>query len=205
MSSINEDYVRIFDTTCRDGEQSPGATMTRFEKLRVVKQLEELGVDVIEAGFPAASPGEVAAVQEISSTVSSCEVAALCRTRQTDIESAWSAVRHALKPRLHVFIATSDIHLEHKLQMTKSEVLKQIQFGVSLCKSFTERVEFSAEDATRSDVGFLKEAMACAIENGATVLNVPDTVGYATPVEYGSLISEIVSLCKNNQAIVSCH
>ena len=205
MSNIEGDYVRIFDTTCRDGEQSPGATMTRAEKLRIVKELEILGVDVIEAGFPAASPGEVQAVREISAAVSNCEVAALCRTREGDIEAAWSAVKDAAKPRLHVFIATSDIHLEYKLKMTKAEVLKQIEFGVKACRSFTTTVEFSAEDATRSEPEFLKEAMNCALDNGATILNVPDTVGYITPVEYSKIISSIVGLTEGTDVIVSSH
>ncbi|MED5464581.1 MAG: 2-isopropylmalate synthase [Myxococcota bacterium] len=205
MSGVEGDYVRIFDTTCRDGEQSPGATMTRAEKLRIVKALEGLGVDVIEAGFPAASPGEVSAVREISATVETCEVAALCRTREGDIDAAWSAVKDAVKPRLHVFIATSDIHLEHKLKMTRDEVLAQIAQGVSACRSLTSRVEFSAEDATRSEAGFLREAMACAVEHGATILNVPDTVGYTTPVEYGKIISSIVELTEGTDAIVACH
>jgi 2-isopropylmalate synthase len=203
-STTDSDFVRIFDTTLRDGEQSPGATMTLDEKLRIAKVLEALRVDAIEAGFPAASPGEVASVRAIASVVKNAEVVALCRTRQEDIDAAWSAIGEAAKPRLHVFIATSDLHLEHKLRMTREEVLAEIARGVAACRSLCDSVEFSAEDATRTDMGFLREAMACALEHGATVLNVPDTVGYALPDEYGRRIGEIVALA-GDKAIVSAH
>jgi len=219
--TTKDNRVVIFDTTLRDGEQSPGATMTQPEKLRIVRELEALGVDIVEAGFPAASPGEVRAVAEIADTVSRCQVAALCRTRDRDIEAAWRGVGGAAKPRLHIFIATSAIHLQHKLKMSQAEVLEQIRSGVSACSALTPNVEFSAEDATRSDIGFLREAFAAAIENGATTLNVPDTVGYTMPAEYERIIGEIVGLAdranaarndavdrddrRKNRVVVSCH
>ena len=199
------DFVRIFDTTLRDGEQSPGATMTRSEKLRVAKLLDEMGVDVIEAGFPAASPGELESVQALAATVKNAHVAALCRTREEDIRAAWEGVKDAANPRIHVFIATSDIHLAHKLRMTREEVLEQIKFGVTLSKSLCADVEFSAEDATRSDLDFLEEAMKMAVECGANVLNVPDTVGYTMPLEYAEIIRRIVKVTEGTDAIVSTH
>lgn len=201
---MSNDFVRIFDTTLRDGEQSPGATMTLGEKLRIAKVLESLGVDAIEAGFPAASAGEIQAVQAISSVVSNAEVVALCRTRSGDIEAAWTAIKDAAKPRLHVFIATSELHLKHKLRMTEEEVMAEIQRGVTACRELCSSVEFSAEDASRTDIGFLREAMSCAVEAGATILNVPDTVGYAMPAEYGEMIAEIVAIAGGN-ALVSAH
>lgn len=199
-----DDWVRIFDTTLRDGEQSPGATMTGDEKLRMARKLDSMGVDVIEAGFPAASPGELAAVRRIASVVQRAEVAALCRTREGDIRAAWEGVKDAVKPRIHVFIATSDIHLEHKLKMTREQVLEQIRFGVTLSRELCERVEFSAEDATRSDLSFLCEAFAVAVECGATVVNAPDTVGYTMPHEYDTIIRAVVATV-GPDVVVSAH
>ncbi|MGM0577810.1 MAG: 2-isopropylmalate synthase [Myxococcota bacterium] len=200
------DIVRIFDTTLRDGEQSPGATMTRDEKLRIARQLDALGVDVIEAGFPVASQGEREAVRRIASVVERAEVAGLCRTREGDIDAAWDALKDAANPRLHVFIATSDIHLEHKLRMSREEVLEEIRRGVSACAARTPNVEFSAEDATRSDLAFLKEAFACAVESGATVLNIPDTVGYTMPVEYHRIVTAVREMLGDrDDVIISTH
>jgi 2-isopropylmalate synthase len=199
------DIVRIFDTTLRDGEQSPGCTMTREEKLLIAKQLDGMGVDVIEAGFPVASLGEREAVRQIASVVKRAEVAGLCRTRPGDIQAAWEALKDAVRPRLHVFIATSDIHLQHKLRMTRAEVLEQIRMGVSACAELAPVVEFSAEDATRTDIGFLREAMACAIESGAKVLNVPDTVGYTMPVEYHRIVTSILEVIAGRDVIISTH
>jgi len=201
---MTHEYVRIFDTTLRDGEQSPGATMTLEEKLRIARKLEELGVDVIEAGFPVASLGELDAVRQIASVLSNTEVAALCRTRDKDIEAAWQGVREANHPRLHIFIATSELHMQHKLKMTRAQVLQEIQRGVSHCRSLCASVEFSAEDATRSDIGFLREAVAAAIESGASTLNIPDTVGYTTPDEYKRIIAEIVKVA-GPDVVVSAH
>jgi 2-isopropylmalate synthase len=199
-----EDYVRIFDTTLRDGEQSPGATMTADEKLRIARKLDAMRVDVVEAGFPAASPGELRSVQRVAEALEYSEVAALCRTREGDIRAAWEAVSVGKKPRIHVFIATSDLHMEHKLGMTRQQVLEQIRAGVSLASSLCERVEFSAEDATRSDVGFLQEAFALAVECGATVLNIPDTVGYTMPSEYFNIVTKVREAV-GDRAIISTH
>ncbi|MDB4990213.1 MAG: 2-isopropylmalate synthase [Myxococcaceae bacterium] len=198
-------HVKIFDTTLRDGEQSPGATMTMDEKLRIAKKLEQLGVDVIEAGFPAASPGEIESVRRIGQEVRSCEIAGLCRTREGDIQAAWKALSEAAKPRLHTFIATSKLHMEHKLRLSEREVLEEIRRGVAACRSLTPNVEFSAEDSTRSDLGFLKEACAAAIEAGASVLNLPDTVGYTTPDEYKTIVAAILELIGERDVIISTH
>src|SRR5262245_55014032 len=200
-----DNHVRIFDTTLRDGEQSPGATMTLEEKLRIARNLEALGVDVIEAGFPAASPGELQSVREIAAVVNEPEIAGLCRTREPDVEAAWKAVSGAKKPRLHVFIATSKLHMEHKLKLSPAQVLEEVRRGVKQCASLTKSVEFSAEDATRTDIAFLKEVFACAIENGATTLNIPDTVGYTMPTEYTRIVQEIMGVVGDRQVIVSTH
>ena len=198
------DWVRIFDTTLRDGEQSPGATMTPDEKIRLARKLDGMGVDVIEAGFPAASVGELSSVQQVCAVVQHAKVAALCRTRTGDIRAAWDAIKDAKHPRLHVFIATSDIHLEHKLQMTREQVLEEIRRGVSYCRELCADVEFSAEDATRSDLDFLVTALKVAVECGATTLNVPDTVGYTLPHEYEHTIRTIVNAV-GPDIIVSSH
>jgi 2-isopropylmalate synthase len=200
-----EDYVRIFDTTLRDGEQSPGATMTLEEKLRIARKLEDLGVDVIEAGFPAASLGELESVRQIAMSVTKCEVAALCRTREQDIEASWKAISEAAKPRIHTFIATSKLHMEHKLKMAPDQVLAEIARGVKSCAARGAIVEFSAEDATRSELSFLKEAFACAIEAGATVLNIPDTVGYTMPQEYSLIVGEVMKVVAGRPVILSTH
>ncbi len=189
---MTDNHVRIFDTTLRDGEQSPGATMTLDEKLLIAKKLEDMGVDIIEAGFPAASPGELESVHEIASIIDDSEVAGLCRTREPDIEAGWKAVGAAKQPRLHVFIATSKLHMESKLKMAPDQVLEEVRRGVAQCASLCKSVEFSAEDATRTELSFLKEVFACAIENGARVLNIPDTVGYTMPQEYTRMVTEIM-------------
>jgi 2-isopropylmalate synthase len=204
-NNTQNEHVRIFDTTLRDGEQSPGATMTLEEKLRIARALEQLGVDVIEAGFPAASPGEIESVRRIGEEVRGCEIAGLCRTREGDIKAAWQALSHAANPRLHTFIATSKLHMEHKLRMSERDVLEEIRRGVSACRSLTPNVEFSAEDSTRSDLGFLKEACAVAIEAGASVLNLPDTVGYTTPDEYKTIVAAILEVIGERPVIISTH
>ena len=190
-----QDTVLIFDTTLRDGEQSPGATLYKHEKLEIAKQLARLGVDIIEAGFPAASPGDLEAVAEIARTVGTPDgpvIAGLARANRDDIAKAWEAVRHAAKPRIHTFIATSDIHMEHKLRMTREEVVQTVREMVAFARSLCEDVEFSPEDAGRSDPRFLYEVLAAALESGATTLNIPDTVGYTTPWEFGELIRLII-------------
>ena len=183
----NPAIVKIFDTTLRDGEQSPGATMTLEEKLQVAEQLMRLNVDIIEAGFPASSPGDLLAVKEIARRVHGVAVAALARACVSDIDAAWEGVRDAEQPVIHVFLATSDIHLRHKLGMSKEEALHEVQTMVAYARNLCPVVEFSAEDATRSDWDYLSRVLEAAIKAGATTVNVPDTVGYAMPHEYGAL------------------
>ncbi len=199
-------HITIFDTTLRDGEQSPGYSMNRSEKLRLALQLELLGADVIEAGFPIASEGDYQTVREIGKTVKQSRVAALCRTRKEDLERAVSALEFAAKPRVHTFIATSDIHMKHKLQMTREEVLESAVKAVEYAKSHCDDVEFSAEDASRSDPTFLTDIFTAVIEAGATTINVPDTVGYALPWEYGELIRTLHEKIPNiDKAVISVH
>jgi 2-isopropylmalate synthase len=180
--------IRIFDTTLRDGEQSPGCSMNLKEKLALARQLERLGVDVIEAGFPIASDGDFEAVSAIAHELEQTIVCGLARTGELDVERAGRAVEAAKKPRIHTFIATSDIHLEHKLRMSREQVLAEVDRAVRQARGFVDDVEFSAEDATRSDRDYLVEVFGAAIAAGASTLNVPDTVGYTTPREYGALI-----------------
>ena len=183
--------IKIFDTTLRDGEQSPGCSMNLSEKIRLARRLQTLGVDIIEAGFPIASDGDFAAVKAVAAECREATVAALCRTTEQDILRAWEAVGGAARPRLHTFVATSDIHLEHKLKKSRAEVLKMTRDAVRLARTFTEDVEFSAEDATRSDLNYLCEVFAAAVEEGARTLNVPDTVGYTTPTEFRGIIEAV--------------
>jgi 2-isopropylmalate synthase len=179
--------IRIFDTTLRDGEQSPGATMTTEEKIQVAEQLVRLNVDIIEAGFPAASPGDLAAVKEIARRTHGVAIAGLARANISDIDAAWEAVREADQPVIHVFIATSDIHLKHKLKLDREQVLQQVTSMVAYARNLCPTIEFSAEDATRSDRDYLCRVFEAAIQSGATTINIPDTVGYATPQEYEAL------------------
>ncbi|GBD17147.1 2-isopropylmalate synthase [bacterium HR26] len=181
----------IFDTTLRDGEQSPGATMTEDEKVEVARQLAKLGVDIIEAGFPAASPGDLAAVKRISQEIKGVTICGLARANFADIDAAWEGVREAEQPRIHTFIATSPIHMEYKLRKTPDEVVEAARAAVRRARSYVSDVEFSAEDATRSDRDFLCRIFAAAIEEGATTINIPDTVGYATPQEFAELVRYI--------------
>jgi 2-isopropylmalate synthase len=181
------DTVRIFDTTLRDGEQAPGFSMNTGEKLRLARQLEKLGVDVIEAGFPIASKGDFEAVRAVAGEIRDSAVAGLARAKREDIEAALGALESAARPRVHVFLATSDLHLKYKLRITREEALESIGTMVAFARSRCPEIEFSAEDASRSDPEFLAQAFSIAADAGATVLNVPDTVGYATPEEYGAL------------------
>jgi len=183
--------VRIFDTTLRDGEQSPGCSMTSDEKLRLAHQLDRLGVDVIEAGFPISSDGDFQAVRTVAREVRRPVIAALARCCRDDVEQAWRALEAAAHPRIHTFLATSDIHLQHKLKISRQQCFEQARDAVRLAKSFCEDVEFSPEDATRSDLDFLCEVLAAVIEAGATTVNIPDTVGYAVPSEFAELIQTI--------------
>lgn len=200
--------IRIFDTTLRDGEQSPGCSMNLTEKIEMARQLEKLGVDVIEAGFAIASPMDHKSVQTIAAAVSNCTVASLARCTKGDIDAAWDAVKEAKHPRIHVFLATSDIHMEYKLKMTREQVLERISSMVAYAKSFCDDIEFSAEDASRSDPAFLAQCYTNAVAAGATTLNVPDTVGYSTPQEMAELITylkEHVEGIENTDISVHCH
>ena len=181
------DVIRIFDTTLRDGEQSPGATMTTEEKIQVAEQLVRLNVDIIEAGFPAASPGDLIAVKEIARRTRGVAIAGLARANTGDIDAAWEGIREADRPVIHVFIATSDIHLKHKLKLNKEEALHQVKRMVAYARNLSPTVEFSAEDATRSEWDYLCRVCEAAIGAGATTINIPDTVGYTLPHEYETL------------------
>ena len=206
MTQDKKDKVFIFDTTLRDGEQSPGATMNVLEKLEVARQLAKLGVDIIEAGFPYSSPGDFEAVKLISKEVRGPVICGLARARKEDIDKAAEALEGAKKKRIHTFIATSDIHMEHKLKMPRDKVLKTAVEMVSYAKSFTDNIEFSPEDAGRSDPKFLYEILQATIEAGATIVNIPDTVGYTVPSEFGALIKGIKENVPNiNKAIISVH
>jgi 2-isopropylmalate synthase len=201
--------VRIFDTTLRDGEQAPGCSMSRDEKVGVARQLVRLGVDIIEAGFPASSPGErdgVSAIARAVGTPTGPVICGLARAVEQDIDVCADAVCQARRHRIHTFLATSDIHLARKLRLTRGEVLRRVTAAVGYARARSADVEFSAEDATRSDVSFLCEVLEAAREAGATTLNVPDTVGYATPDEYGALIERVCALASGDPAVtVSAH
>jgi 2-isopropylmalate synthase len=186
-----QNRVSIFDTTLRDGEQSPGCSMNLTEKVQMAKKLQDLGVDIIEAGFPIASEGDFAAVRAVAAQCRNIKVAALCRTSDQDVDRAADALKYAAHPRIHTFCATSDIHLEHKLKKTRAEVIEMTRAAVSRARNYAEDVEFSAEDATRSDIDYLCEVLDAAVDAGASVLNVPDTVGYTTPMEYMHLVQQV--------------
>jgi 2-isopropylmalate synthase len=202
------EVVKIFDTTLRDGEQSPGATMNVAEKVRIAQQLEKLNVDVIEAGFPISSEGDFEAVKAISRTIRRSEVAALARANPQDIDRAWEAVKGAKFPQLHTFISTSDIHLKHQLKKSKEEVIRIAVRSVERAKRYTPNVEFSAMDATRSNIDFLSAVLEAAIRAGATTINIPDTVGYAIPSEFGELIRTLRQKVRGIEKVtlsVHCH
>jgi 2-isopropylmalate synthase len=198
--------VKIFDTTLRDGEQSPGCSMNQQEKLRLAQQLDRLGVDVIEAGFPIASDGDFESVRAIAQTVRRPIIAGLARACRPDIERAWEALQRAAHPRIHVFLATSDIHLQYKLRMTRDQCVAQAREAIQLAKSFCDDVEFSPEDATRTDPDFLCRVLDTVVEAGATTLNIPDTVGYTVPAEFGELIAMIRRCVKGIENVtISAH
>jgi 2-isopropylmalate synthase len=188
---MNSERLRIFDTTLRDGEQSPGCSMNLSEKVRLARKLESLGVDIIEAGFPIASDGDFAAVKAVAAECRDTTIAALCRTSEQDVRRAAEALRGAARPRIHTFVATSDIHLEYKLKKSRSEVIDMTASAVRLARTYADEVEFSAEDATRSDVDYLCEVFGVAVDEGATILNVPDTVGYTLPNEFTHLVKTV--------------
>ena len=198
------DQVRIFDTTLRDGEQSPGISLDVGEKLEIAEQLARLGVDVIEAGFPIASQGDFEAVEAIAKAVQGPVITALSRTGFKDVDRAWEAVQHAAHPRIHVFIATSPIHMKKKLRMTEDQVKAEAAAGVARSASYTSDVEFSPEDGSRSDIDFMCEVLQLAVDNGATTLNIPDTVGYGVPEEYGKLIKYVIDHV-DGEYVVSTH
>ncbi|MBU3949652.1 MAG: 2-isopropylmalate synthase [Proteobacteria bacterium] len=198
--------IYIFDTTLRDGEQSPGASMNTAEKLRVATQLEKLGVDIMEVGFPATSEGDFEAVSAISGKVRNAQIAALARANIPDIDRAWEAIKDAAYPRIHTVIATSDLHLKYKLNMTREEVIQRSVEAVKHAKKFTDNIEFSAEDGSRSDRDYLCKVFEAAIEAGASTINLPDTVGYAIPEEFAELIKYVRAHTPNiHKAILSVH
>ena len=201
-----KEKILIFDTTLRDGEQSPGFTMNPEEKVRFARQLEKLHVDIIEAGFPVASEGDFISVRQIARALAHAQVAALARTDRGDIDRAWKAIKDAANPRIHTFISTSDIHIRHLLRMTRKQVLTRACEAVRHAGGYTRNVEFSAQDATRTDRRFLCEIVEAVIDCGATTVNIPDTVGYTTPDEYGELIAFLVSEVKNiGNAVIAVH
>jgi 2-isopropylmalate synthase len=198
MEGGTMDTVQIFDTTLRDGEQSPGFSMNREEKLKLAHVIEELGVNVMEAGFPIASPGDLEATRAVAAEIKHCRVAALARAVQKDVDAALRGLEPAAKPRLHVFLATSDLHLKHKLRTTREEALERIAKMVRFGRQHCDEVEFSAEDGSRSDFDYLVQVVFAAIESGATIINIPDTVGYSTPDEY-------MALFRNMRARIGAH
>ena len=199
------ELIKIFDTTLRDGEQSPGASMTTDEKVKIAIALEKLGVDVIEAGFAVASPGDFDAVERIAKTVKNSIVCSLARSVEKDIKAAGEAIILAPQKRIHTFIATSPIHMEYKLHMSPDQVIKNAVNAVKYARTFVDDVEFSCEDATRSEMPFLKEIIDAVTEAGASTINLPDTVGYAVPTEYGLFVKELVGVAKKRNAIISVH
>src|SRR5438874_2250279 len=198
----------IFDTTLRDGEQSPGASMNLAEKLEVARALRDLGVDVIEAGFPIASPGDFEAVQAVARTIHGPVICGLARCNADDIDRAWEALRDAPRKRIHVFLATSAIHREFKLRMAKEEIVRRAVEGVKRAKEYLDDVEFSPEDAARTEPDFLAEIVERAVEAGATTINIPDTVGYAVPSQYAAAIAHLKRTVRGIDRIVlsvHCH
>ena len=199
-------HIRIFDTTLRDGEQSPGASMNLAEKLEVAQALVDLGVDIIEAGFPIASTGDFEAVREISANIRGATICGLARCNDKDIDRAWEALKQAISPRIHVFLATSAIHREFKLRMTTEEIIERAVAGVKRATSYCDDVEFSPEDAVRTEPDFLCRVVERAIEAGATTVNIPDTVGYATPDHMHRVIRNLIERVPNiDKAVVSMH
>ena len=198
--------IRIFDTTLRDGEQSPGGSMNLDEKLKIAHALVDLGADIVEAGFPIASPGDFEAVREVASQVRGAVVCGLARCNDRDIDRAWEAVKHAHQPRIHVFLATSAIHREFKLKMTRDEIIERAVNSVKRAAGYCDDVEFSPEDAARTEIDFLCQVVRAAIDAGATTVNIPDTVGYATPAQMGQVIAALVQRVPNiDKTVLSVH
>ncbi|HOY88037.1 MAG: 2-isopropylmalate synthase [Methylotenera sp.] len=208
QTAEKQNQIIIFDTTLRDGEQSPGAAMTKEEKIRIARQLEKLGVNVIEAGFAAASPGDFDAISEIAKIIKNSTVCSLARASENDVRRAGEAIKHAASGRIHTFIATSKIHMENKLRMTEDQVVERAVQAVKWAKEYTDDVEFSAEDAVRSDIDFLVRVFDAVIEAGAKTINVPDTVGYSIPAPWGERMATLIKRVKNSDKVVwstHCH
>src|SRR6266496_3864669 len=204
--TVERARITVFDTTLRDGEQSPGCSMNQQEKLRLAHQLDRLGVDVIEAGFPIASDGDFESVKAIASVVRRPIIAGLARACRPDIERAWEALKHAARPRIHVFLATSDIHLTYKLRITRDQCVEQAREAIRFAKSLCDDVEFSPEDATRTEPDFLCRVLEAVVEAGATTLNIPDTVGYTIPTAFADLITTIRQRVKGiENVVISAH
>ena len=206
--SSKDNYIKIFDTTLRDGEQSPGASMSLEEKIQIAEIFDEMGVDIIEAGFPIASNGDFESVKEVSRIVKNVQVCGLSRAGQKDIDRAAEALKYAKNPRIHTFISTSPVHMQYKLQMNEQEVLDAINFSVSRARNLVEDVQWSAEDATRTDRDFLFKCVDMAISSGATTINIPDTVGYTTPDEYYEIIDSLIKNIPDSDKVVfstHCH
>ena len=203
---MSQERIKIFDTTLRDGEQSPGCSMNLNEKVRMAVKLQELGVDIIEAGFPIASEGDYTAVKAVAAQCREVTVAALCRTAEQDVARAGEALAGAVRPRIHTFVATSDIHLEHKLKKSRADVIEMTRAAVRQARNFTDEVEFSAEDATRSEIDYLCDVLNTAVDAGASILNIPDTVGYTTPTEFSSLVEKIRErVVRDRDVTISVH
>jgi 2-isopropylmalate synthase len=202
-----QDQVKIFDSTLRDGEQAPGIALDPDQKVMIASQLAKLGVDIIEAGFPVASPGDFEAVKRIAHEVQGPTIAALARAQANDVDRAWEAIRHAADPRIHVFLATSPIHMQHKLRMNEEEVITAVEANVARARDHTENIEYSPEDATRSDPDFVIAVCRTAVDAGATTVNIPDTVGYATPSDYAEMIRRVVTEVKDDRddVVISTH
>lgn len=203
-----ESHIQIFDTTLRDGEQTPGVNFSFDERLKIAKQLEKWGVDVLEAGFPASSTGSFKSVQAISKALTTTAVCGLARCKKSDIDAVYEATKDAVKPVVHVFIATSPIHLKHKLKMTQEEVLASIKEHVTYAKQFFDVVQFSPEDASRTDMAFLIQSVQTAVDAGASIINIPDTVGYSYPTEYGQIFKSLIENVKSEHNVVysaHCH
>jgi len=202
------DIIRIFDTTLRDGEQAPGFSMSAPEKVRIARQLESLGVDIIESGFPIASHGDLEGVRAVSREIRNCTVAALARAKRDDIDMVLDGLKGAARPRVHIVLATSDLHLHYKLRMTREQALEAISINVRYARERCAEVEFSAEDASRTDVDYLCEAVGTAVKAGATIINLPDTVGYALPDEYEAMFRRIIDFLDGAPGLIlsaHCH
>ncbi len=200
------DLLDIFDTTLRDGEQSPGFSMNKEEKLRLARQIEELGADIIEAGFPIASPGDLDATRAVAAEIKHSRVAALARARQEDVDAALRGLEPAQKPRLHVFLATSDLHLKYKLRIGRGQALEQISEMVRFGRRHCDEVEFSAEDASRTEIDYLCQTVMAAVDSGATIINLPDTVGYSTPDDYAEMFRKVRAfLGADSPVVLSAH